>query len=382
MPLFIRNVDIASDQTVTGAKTFNATKLLMRNVADTFSSLFTNVNTAARTYTLPDTNGEVALIGGMIGADLIHNLSIANSVAASALTISLKTAAGADASATDPIKVAFRSATLATGTVSLVNVTAALSTVISSGSTAGHSSGVEGFVYVYLLNNAGTLELGWSGVLFDENKLVTTTAEGGAGAADLGYVMYSTTARTNVAFRLIGRLLSTQTTSGTWAAVPTNIQVGSVGKIEPSAPVTTRATNNVSTTIAVSGDTLIPYLLTTGNFYDSHGGWAASIYTVQTAGKYRINARIRMSDSLAYTVQDYIGLYAKIDGATYYALASSFAQVTQTQNTGAVISGVTTINLTAGQTIRIVANTVLTATKTTIASQPNYNDVQIERVGQ
>ena len=45
---------LAGVQTITGAKTFEATKLLLRNVADTFSSYFTNTNTAQRIYTLPD----------------------------------------------------------------------------------------------------------------------------------------------------------------------------------------------------------------------------------------------------------------------------------------------------------------------------------------
>lgn len=48
-------------QTITAAKTFKAGMLLLRNVADTFSSLFTNTATAARTWTLPDKDGRVVL---------------------------------------------------------------------------------------------------------------------------------------------------------------------------------------------------------------------------------------------------------------------------------------------------------------------------------
>lgn len=47
---------LADIQTVTGAKTFNDSTLLLRNVANTFSSEFTNTNTAARTYTLQDSS--------------------------------------------------------------------------------------------------------------------------------------------------------------------------------------------------------------------------------------------------------------------------------------------------------------------------------------
>lgn len=51
---------LADTQTVTGAKTFNDAKMLLRNVANTFSSWFTNVNTAARTYTLQNKTGTIA----------------------------------------------------------------------------------------------------------------------------------------------------------------------------------------------------------------------------------------------------------------------------------------------------------------------------------
>lgn len=53
---------LASAQTVTGAKTFNDTKLLMRNVADTYNGSFTNTNTANRVYTLQDKAGVVGLV--------------------------------------------------------------------------------------------------------------------------------------------------------------------------------------------------------------------------------------------------------------------------------------------------------------------------------
>ncbi len=55
---------LASVQIVTGLKTFDDLKLGMRNVADTFTSVFTNVNTAARTYTLPDESGDIPLKTG------------------------------------------------------------------------------------------------------------------------------------------------------------------------------------------------------------------------------------------------------------------------------------------------------------------------------
>lgn len=52
---------LAGTQTNTGLKTFLNGTLGMRNAANTFTSTFTNTNTAARTYTLPDITGTVLL---------------------------------------------------------------------------------------------------------------------------------------------------------------------------------------------------------------------------------------------------------------------------------------------------------------------------------
>lgn len=162
----------------------------------------------------------------------LTNLALACSVGASALTISLKTQDAGDPAAGDPVYIGFRNATSATGDYSRVSVTGSLSITISSGSTLGHKDAVESFIYVYAINNAGTVELAVSSIYYDEGTRRTTTAEGGAGGADTYTTLYSTTGRSNVAIRLIGRLRSTQTTAGTWAAVPTEISLNRFGYVE------------------------------------------------------------------------------------------------------------------------------------------------------
>jgi hypothetical protein len=62
------------------------------------------------------------------------------------------------------------------------------------------------------------------GVLLDESGVISTTAEGGAGGADSATVVYSTTARSNVPYRVVGFIDITETTPGTWATSPTLIQ--------------------------------------------------------------------------------------------------------------------------------------------------------------
>ena len=141
---------------------------------------------------------------------------ISASVAANALTIS--------ASA---LSLDFRSATLGSGTVTTVSGTPS-NLVISSGSTLGTVSATQSRIAVLALNNAGTIELAAVNIAggndLSETGLISTTAEGGAGAADSANVIYSTTARTNVAYRVIGYIESTQATAGTWAAAPSTIQ--------------------------------------------------------------------------------------------------------------------------------------------------------------
>lgn len=141
---------------------------------------------------------------------------ISAAVAANAMTIS------ASALALD-----FRSGTLGSGTVTRVVGTPA-NLVISSGSTLGTISAQQSRIAVLAINNAGTLELAAVNIAggndLSETGVITTVAEGGAGGADSANVVYSTTARANVAYRVIGFVESTQATAGTWATAPSKIQ--------------------------------------------------------------------------------------------------------------------------------------------------------------
>lgn len=141
---------------------------------------------------------------------------ISASVAANALTISAS-----------KLTLDFRSTTLGSGAVTTVTGTPA-NLVISSGSTLGTVNATQSRIVVLAINNAGTIELAAvniaGGNQLDETNLISTTAEGGAGAADSASTIYSTTARTNVAYRVIGYIESTQATAGTWATAPSTIQ--------------------------------------------------------------------------------------------------------------------------------------------------------------
>lgn len=175
---------------------------------------------ASTTVTLPNITGTLALAQDSAGE--ITNLALAATVAASAMTVALKTKAGTDAATTDIVKIGFRNATAATGTYVQRTVTGALSIVIPSTATMGSTNANPNWVYVYAIDNAGTVELAVSASKnWDEGSVQTTTAT----PANSKTTLYSTTARTGVAVRLIGRVLSTQATAGTWASAPTEIAV-------------------------------------------------------------------------------------------------------------------------------------------------------------
>jgi hypothetical protein len=156
--------------------------------------------------------------------DMLRNLKLAASVAGNALTVSVKNSAGNDPSAGDPVKLSFRSATLTDGGYAVRSITGALSVVLSSGSTMGFPASWTDWIHAWAIDNAGTVELALSRYRygFNEFGVVSTTAEGGAGAADSATVMYSTTARANVACRYLGKIkIQTGATPGQWGSAPT-----------------------------------------------------------------------------------------------------------------------------------------------------------------
>jgi hypothetical protein len=160
--------------------------------------------------------------------DNFSNLSFTATVASKILTVALKGEDGNNPSVTNKVSIKFRSATLTDSKPVTVDVTSATSISLSSGSTLGFTAALAGRIYVWAINNSGTVELALSRTadIFPECNLVSTTAEGGAGAADSASVMYSTAAMSNVAFRCIGYIeITTGGTAGEWDNAPTKNQI-------------------------------------------------------------------------------------------------------------------------------------------------------------
>ena len=152
--------------------------------------------------------------GTILGAtDKIQPITA--SAASSALTITLS-----------PTVLDFRSATIGSGTVTTVSNSTSISVVVPSTATLGTVSAVQSRLVVLAINNAGTMELAVTnisgGSALNETGVISTTLI--AAASNSATLYYSTTARTSVAYRVVGYVESTQATAGTWATAPSTIQ--------------------------------------------------------------------------------------------------------------------------------------------------------------
>jgi len=154
----------------------------------------------------------------------LYNMKPTFAAASSALTITMRDKVGSAFSADNPGFIAQRSSSITDAGHTTRKVTADFALVVSSGSTLGHTSARLCPIYIYLLDNAGAQELAVAGTFQGESGIYTTAAEGGAGGADNADVMYSATARSNVAGRLVAIAWSNQTTAGTWASTPTEVK--------------------------------------------------------------------------------------------------------------------------------------------------------------
>jgi hypothetical protein len=204
------SIGVPSDGTVSTAKIADNNVTLAK-----LSSAVYGTSGANKLLQL-DGSGKLPAVDGsqLTGINAKQLQSISASVASNALTIS--------ASA---LTLDFRSTTLGNGTVTTVTGTPA-NLVVPASATLGTVNNIQSRLLVLALNNAGTIELAVvnlaGGVQLDETNLLTTTAISSGSTSSS--TVYSTSARTSVAYRVIGSIDSTQTTAGTWAAAPSLIQ--------------------------------------------------------------------------------------------------------------------------------------------------------------
>lgn len=141
--------------------------------------------------------------------------SVTAVVASGALTVGL-----------NPITLAFRNASTASGSPSTVSIGSALSLTVPSGATLGMTNGAAARLAVLALNNGGTVSLGivnitGASINLDESGVVSTIAISSS-AANVGSV-YSATALSNVPYRVVEFIDITEDTAGAWVTAPTSV---------------------------------------------------------------------------------------------------------------------------------------------------------------
>ncbi len=240
------------------------------------------------------------------------NGTIVESHSASAVTFAVKTLAGGDPSATDIVYFVFRNATVATGNYVVLQVTAALSITVSSGSTLGTSNTVPFKIWLVAFNDASTVRLGVINTVtggatptsiypLGQVPIASSTAEGGAGGADSPAVFYTGSAVASKAYEILAYASyeTGQTTAGTWAASPTRIQLYGIGVGLPGSQVQrawNRTGSESSGSTAIPNDNTIPQI-TEGDQYMTQ-----AITPTSTANLLRIEARAHFANSASTAI--------------------------------------------------------------------------------
>lgn len=188
----------------------------------------------------------------LIAADAPQGYGLAYTVAASAITVKLTDRIGNYPSSLIPTYVTFGNPTATDGSYALRPLTQMLTATIPSTGTLGHGTTADCYVFVSIHNNSGTLLLGVSSVLWDDNKLSSTTLLDTG--SDNGAI-YTPTALTSKPFRRLGYLYYATGLAGTWAA-PTRIALGRSASYEGRA------------SFSSSDPTQTEWGVTSGQFWD------------------------------------------------------------------------------------------------------------------
>lgn len=248
-----------------GTGVFSRTTVLFNSAGTTSNINFTSVPQVAIVALAEDLNLAVAAGKSGLGLD---NVSFAVSASAGALTISLKDAAGNDATAASPIAINFRSATLSSGPLTQLTITAASSIVIPAAFTFSILANTACRIWITGFNDAGTFRLGVfnassaAGILPLAENGVATSLIVGSGLGNIGAHYTAGAGVTSKAFRILGYVDWTASgivTPGTWTTTNLNsIQTFGPGIKRPGdvvqvvRGVTTTTTTNSTTAYVVT----------------------------------------------------------------------------------------------------------------------------------
>ena len=233
--------------------TYNATSVILPGLAN----LAMNPGDCATFVSLGSGNWQCTSFSPAVGltpvgtADISALFPITASVSGNALTVGL-----------NPCRFDLRNVSTALGTPLIYNLLSSISLTVPTTATLGTVGNTPSRLVLIAYYYGGTLELGiinqMGNTTFDERQLISTTTISSASTAS--NVVYSTTGRAGVPYRVVGTIDITESIAGTWASGPTNVQgVGGNTLVNP-IPEVIIATNNVIYTRSYVGPVKIKYM--------------------------------------------------------------------------------------------------------------------------
>jgi len=147
--------------------------------------------------------------------------------------LSLKTNSDGNPSVTDPIQIKFKnvgSGSAGFGTPIIRKITVPTSLTITSSSSFGTVSGVSQELFVYAIDNSGTVVLGISGAWWNDDAMASSSPIGIAGSTSRTIIYTTPTIVSTRAIKLIGRIVTAQATAGQWVSRPVDVTVGTINK--------------------------------------------------------------------------------------------------------------------------------------------------------
>ncbi len=214
-----------------------------------------------------------------------------------------------------------------------------ISLVVSSGSTLGHTSAIANFIHVYLFDpqtvtnfDPTTAYIGVSTLRYNSGELLSATAEGGAGAADVAKTVYAFSGLSSKPQKLIARFTSTQATAGTWASgMSETIMATDIAPMQLTASYTDSGGDTINTATIIDFDS---------KNHDNAGlvtigaSWK---FTAPVAGYYQIQAFASFA-SASWTAGQNIYLILYVNGGAVANLADALVPLT-TSNTAYSLHG-------------------------------------------
>ncbi len=221
--------------------------------------------------------------------------------------------------------IGFRSSTAATGTVTARYISAAITVVLSSGSTSGCLSAVDCYEYIYAVDSGAGVVLGVANnLVIDQGSVYTTTVLAGSGADDSSATLYTTATQTSKPVRLLSRIKIQEATAGTWVSDSTEIANWPFNTPAPKATyrsvTTTDSVLTTDETMKLSGSSFTSTLPTavgvTGKRYKYiHAGTSLTqIYTLATTSSQTIGG-VASGSYILYTAGETLELVS--DGSNW-----------------------------------------------------------------